>query len=144
MDSGFARYRPRPGMTEAIQPTLRRPYSLRRGVRRLPFFLPHKSEGMERREGARGLRGPFGQPLRSGRPRALRGRAPVCETGCAPLALHLAARIVGAPRLVVFTTSLEMTPRSQLGAHTINAVQHCGDKFFSDSFSRVSPMQQGA
>ncbi len=71
--------------------------------------LPNESEGMERREGARGLRGPFGQPLRSGCPRALRGRAPACEAGCAPLALHpssvalsaqgstAAARIVGAP-----------------------------------------------
>ena len=86
--SGFARCRSRPGMTEAIQPKLRRPCSLRRGVRRFPFSVSPE-RGMERREGARGLRGPFGQPLRSGRPRALRGRAPRVEVrGCAPLALH--------------------------------------------------------
>jgi len=43
---------------------------------------------MERREGARGLRGPLGNPC----DRA--ARAP-CEAGCAPLALHLAASVVG-------------------------------------------------
>jgi len=39
---------------------------------------------MERREGARGLRGPFGGTLAIGPPRALRGRARLLRRDAAP------------------------------------------------------------
>ena len=95
-------------VTRAIQPMLRRPHSLTAPGRPVSLFPPLR-RGNGAPGGRRGVcETPFGQPLRSGRPRALRGRAPVCETGCAPLALHssswrslrkldCAAPIVGAP-----------------------------------------------
>ena len=45
------------------QPTLRRPYSLRRGTRLLPFFRP-SNEGMERREAPERWRSALWQALR--------------------------------------------------------------------------------
>jgi hypothetical protein len=79
--------------------------------------------------------------LAIGGPRTLRGRAPACEAGCAPLALHsssvrsprkldCAARIVGAPRLARITTSLAMTSLSEHGAANINARERAGISYF--------------
>ena len=109
------------------KPTLRRPYSLRRGTRRLPFFrFPER--GMERREGARGLAKPPLAGLGETRRAPWRGARPLGEAGCAPRALHpsssrasraslTAMRIVGAPRLVRCRASLEMTRDAGQGGY---------------------------
>jgi hypothetical protein len=53
---------------------------------------------MERREGARGLVRPSWAGVVRTRRVPGEGHAPACEAGGAPLALHPAMRIVGAPR----------------------------------------------
>lgn len=64
------------------QPKLRRPYSLRRGVRLLPFFLPSK-EGMERWGGARRLAKPPWRGLTDPAARLAQAREPLAQ-GPAP------------------------------------------------------------
>ena len=126
-------------------------FFVRPGAGRLPFsiFSP-KNGGMERREGARGLRGPFGQPLRSGRPRALRGRAPACEAGCAPLALHspsvartrarlTAVRIVGAPALPLRAAPSRRRRASAQSAGIMRPVRRPGITFFVRCYCRIFP-----
>jgi hypothetical protein len=107
MDSGFARYRSRPGMTRKFGARVIARILWRPRGGRCPFFLPPK-RGMERREAPGVCETPLGRPCDRAARAPCEGARPGLSPGLRLPALHpsslrgcranlTAARIVGAP-----------------------------------------------
>ena len=88
----------------------------------LPLFSVSPTGGMERREGARGLRGPIGQALAIGpAARLARARART-DRGLRPPGAPSETRVVGAPGSCPLHRALEMAPRmsrTEIGLYSL-------------------------
>jgi hypothetical protein len=85
-----------------------------------------------------GVRGPapavpFGEPLRSGPPRAVRRRAPACEAGCASRRSTYDARCRRTAPCSIIATSLDDALCEQ-GAHMIRPLERAGISSRSECF----------